>query len=346
MIPDFYPDSYLSIVNGSKAEGDLIIYSVMTEESWNPVIRTFNSHYPWIKVTTLSLSEAEVFTRYYNDVNENKRTADIVISSDQLGWFQFFSIDISPYLSEEDNILPEWSKTVFGTYTVSSDPVLIIYNKKLVPKPPKSMSELAALVKNDPEEYKNQIVTYDAELNDTGFVINWFWIDNKAVAGWEILNTIGETQPVLMTSGSSLVDEVGKGEAKIGYFVPAFNITPRLLTYPDLGWTYITDGQPVLLRSMAMTQNAASPNSAKLMMDYILSQEGQYAITLGGLTPYRDDVSGIAEYHLDKIFADIGENNVILFVFNDRLRNKSLQDSFIERWKTALHKESIPEPAK
>jgi iron(III) transport system substrate-binding protein len=97
---------------------------------------------------------------------------------------------------------------------------------------------------------------------------------------------------------------------------------------------------------MAMTQNAASPNSAKLMMDYILSQEGQYAITLGGLTPYRDDVSGIAEYHLDKILADIGENNVILFVFNDRLRNKSLQDSFIERWKTALHKESIPEPAK
>jgi iron(III) transport system substrate-binding protein len=95
---------------------------------------------------------------------------------------------------------------------------------------------------------------------------------------------------------------------------------------------------------MAVTQKAANPNSAKLMVDFILSQEGQYAIALGGLTPYRNDVSGITEYHLDKISAELG-NNVILFAFNDRMRNKSIQDSFIEKWKAAIHKESVADPA-
>jgi iron(III) transport system substrate-binding protein len=224
--------------------------------------------------------------------------------------------------------------------------MVIIYNKKLVPNPPKSMSDLAALVKNDPKEYQGQIVTYDAELNATGFAINWFWIKNKDKAGWDILNTIGEARPVLMTSGGSMVDTIGKGEAKIGYFVSAITVIPRLATYPDLGWTYITDGQPVLMRSMAITKESTSPNSAKLMMDFILSQEGQYALAMGGLTPYRSDITGVTEYHLDKISEELGDNNVILFSFDDRLRVQSTRDAFTEKWKTALHKESVPTPTK
>lgn len=349
MIPAYYPDSYISIVNGSKAEAGLTIYSIMAEENWDPIIRIFNSHYPWIKVTTFDLSASEVFSRYDNDVLENKRTADLVVSSDPVGWLKFFASDSSkvfPYSSQEDQLIPDWSKSVFGVRTVSSDPMIIIYNKKLVPNPPKSMSDLAALVKNDPKGYKGQIVTYDAELNATGFAINWFWIKNRDQAGWDILNTLGEAQPVLMTSGSSMVDAVGKGDAKIGYFVSAITVIPRLSIYPDLGWSYITDGQPVLMRSMAITQKATSPNSAKLMMDFILSQEGQYALAMGGLTPYRGDISGVTEYHLDKISEELGDNNVILFAFDDRLRFQDTRDAFIEKWKTAVRKPSIPTPTK
>jgi iron(III) transport system substrate-binding protein len=338
MIPAYYTDSYTSIVNGSKAEGKLVIYSIMSKENWDPIIRIFNSHYPWIKVATFDLRAVEVFTRYGNDVKENKRTADIVVSSDQVGWYQFFTSDILPYRSQEDSLIPDWAKSVFGTYTVSSDPMVIVYNKKLVPVPPKSMSDLAGLVKSDPEGYKGQIVTYDAELDATGFAINWFWIDKKGQAGWDILNILGKTQPVLMTSEGNIINAVGNGQAKIGYFVSATTVLSRLGTYPDLGWNYITDGQPILLRNMAITQKAASPNSAKLMIDFILSQEGQYALALGGLTPYRSDISGVTEYHLDKISAELGDTNVILLSFNDRLRNQSIEDIFIEKWKTAMQK--------
>ncbi len=136
-------------------------------------------------------------------------------SSDPVGWLQLFeNRRILLYSSQENLFIPDMAKSVYGTYAVSSEPMILTYNKKLVPVPPKSMSDLAELVKNDSERYKGQIVPSDAELNATGFAINWFWTDNKGLPGWNILNTIGEAQPVLMDSDSKLAETVGKGKAK------------------------------------------------------------------------------------------------------------------------------------
>jgi iron(III) transport system substrate-binding protein len=346
LLPPYYTDySYVSIVNRSKTDKELIIYSIMNEENWLPIIRIFKSHYPWIKITTFNLSPTEVFSRYNNDLLENKRTADIVISSDQMGWLKFSasnSSSVMPYSSQEDLLLPDWSKPKVGVYTVSSEPMVIIYNKKLVPAPPQSMTDLAALVKSDLSAYKGQIVTYNAELNTSGFTINWFWIKNKDQAGWDILNTLGDAQPLLMISEDDMIAAVSSGRAKIGYFISTKSVVPRLATDSDLGWSYVTDGQPVLLNNMAITKEAASPNSAKLMVDFLLSQEGQYALALGGLTPYRSDISGIAEYHLDKISVELGDNNIILSSLDDQLRNQPVRDSFIEKWKAAVQRQNLP----
>jgi hypothetical protein len=44
----------------------LIIYSIVAEENWDPIIRIFNSHYPQIKVTTFDLSEADVLAAVWS----------------------------------------------------------------------------------------------------------------------------------------------------------------------------------------------------------------------------------------------------------------------------------------
>jgi iron(III) transport system substrate-binding protein len=147
-----------------------------------------------------------------------------------------------------------------------------------------------------------------------------------------------------MTSGGKMVDAVGKGEAKLGYFVSAITVLPKLETYPDLGWSYMADGQPILLRNMAITQKSASPNSARLMIDFILSQEGQYALALGGLTPYRSDISGISSIHLDQISSEVGNDNLIMFSFDARLLVEENRTKFIDKWKAAVHKEAAAAP--
>lgn len=91
-------------------------------------------------------------------------------------------------------------------------------------------------------------------------------------------------------------------------------------------------------RGMGITQKAASPNSAKLMMDYILSQEGQIAFGEGGLTPYRPDVADQVDFHLSQIIDEIGQENVLLFTFDQELTDQAQTDAFLTRWKQALGK--------
>jgi hypothetical protein len=57
-----------------------------------------------------------------------------------------------------------------------------------------------------------------------------------------------------------------------------------------LGWSFIADGQPVVLRGVAIPKGSRNVNAAKLMVDYIISEDGQRAFGRGGLTPARPGI--------------------------------------------------------
>lgn len=82
--PDYYPKEYEQIVEASKDEGTLLVYSVMAESNWKPVIEAFNELYPWIEVQTLDLGGSEVFERYYAETISGAQTADLSITADRL----------------------------------------------------------------------------------------------------------------------------------------------------------------------------------------------------------------------------------------------------------------------
>jgi iron(III) transport system substrate-binding protein len=340
-LPLYYPSQYLKIIEDSKAEKDgLLVYSIMSDQNWARTIQTFNAHYPWIKVTTTDMGADEVFSTYKTDLAAGNRTADMIVSSAPGGWQTFIKEgQLQVYASPEDSNVPDWSKLAPGVYSVSADLMLIIYNKKLVSNPPDTMTGLITAIKADPQKYIGKITTYDASLNATGYNINWFWVKFKGEENARnALNIIGAESPVLKTSATQMVDAVvdPQNPLMIGYFVSAISVFPRLATEPDLGWSYIRDGQPVLVRGMGITQKARSPNSARLFLDFILSQEGQYALSIGGLTPYRSDVVNVAEHHLNQVASDVSESNLIFFFFDPNLLDTTKTDAFMQSWKNSM----------
>src|SRR3546814_12657672 len=78
-LPDYYPADYQEMVEASKNESGLIVYSIMAEYNWRPVVEDFNKLYPWIKVSTLELNSNEVFTRYLDDKSTGARTTDMIV---------------------------------------------------------------------------------------------------------------------------------------------------------------------------------------------------------------------------------------------------------------------------
>ena len=169
----------------------------------------------------------------------------------------------------------------------------MISNKAQVKDAPKTMKDLAAYIEKNPT---TKVVTYDAEKNATGFAIYWFWLKKTGEAGWKLLETIGKAKPIGQTSAGNMVNSTLAGETQLGFFVSAISVLPKYpQAKPVMAWSMIGDGTPILTRGMGITKNAASPNSAKLLMDYILSQDGQLGFAEGGLTAYRPDVADKAK---------------------------------------------------
>jgi iron(III) transport system substrate-binding protein len=334
------PGAYDAIIEASKTEKDgLLIYSIMGERNWAPVLEGFKARYPWIEVTTTDLGAYEVFERYYTEAAGNARTGDMIITAAPDGWINFASKgEVLPYVSVEDANIPDIGKVSDGIYAVSTDPMVFIWNTSLMPTPPTTMAELVSLIQADPGAFTNKIVTYDAAGEGFGYGLNWYYTQAKGDEGWATLEAIGATKPTILTSGGRMIDSVLAGESVLGYFVSMITVQPRLASSGGLlGWAYVPDGQIVVVRGMAVTQKAASPNSAKLMLDYILSDEGQIAFALGGLTAYRPDVAARSRLHLNQVIEAVGgEENLIISRPSAELADQARHDEFITHWQTAL----------
>jgi iron(III) transport system substrate-binding protein len=346
-IPAYYPNSYEDLIEASKNEQGLVIYSVLNESTLKPVIEAFTGHFPWINITIIDLGANEVFDRYAADALSGERNADLILSYAPDGWLSFAnSGQIEPYLSEEDFYVPPWSKLAPGIYTIASDPMVILYNKEELPTPPVRLSDIKELIDTDPNQLTGKITSYDASQNSTGLAINWFWIDKLGGTGWEILNQIGKTDPLLRTSSSSMVSSLLSGESSLGIFISPISFLSELDQHPELGWTYIKDGQPILMRSVAITKQAKSPNSAKLMVDFLLSQEGQIALALGRLTPFRPDIANADIFtstnrnepyiHFNQVIEEVGLDNLIFITLDPVMNNSDKRSAFIDQWNRSL----------
>ena len=97
------------------------------------------------------------------------------------------------------------------------------------------------------------------------------------------------------------------------------------------------DAQIVAVRPIAVTKHAASPNSAKLLLDYILSAEGQLAFSKGGLTAYRPDVAEQAPLHISKVSQAVGGDDKLIFSRPEAdIADQAKHDEFIAKWQKAL----------
>lgn len=338
-LPSYYPKSYSAIVEGSKKENKLVVYSIMAEYNWKPVLEGFKKLYPWIEVQTLDLGSSEVFERYYSERASGSRTGDLVIAGAVDKWLQMIAKgEVVDYTSPEIEKLPKWSVPRKGLYTVSADPMVIVWNNALVPENqrPKSLADVAKLARDHPADYKNKITTYNAATEAFGLNINWAYTKAYGDKAWALLDTLGKVVRPERSAGP-MVEKVTSGEYKVAYFVSGIVLFPKLndpARAKLLGWAYPTDGTPIVLRGMAIPKGTTNVNSAKLMLDYILSHDGQVGFGKGGLTPYRSDVqaSEVPRATYDGVVKQVGgEGNVVRVEYDDDVMTKG--QAFQERWK-------------
>ncbi len=327
-----------ALIAASKEEIGLLVYSNIAEYNWVYILEEFKKKYPWmaLKVETIDMGPSATFERYYSERSVNRRTADMVVTGAPDAWLRFVDKGgLLPYQSPLGQDLPEWSKPFPGLYAISTDPMIIIYNKMLLDEDewPDELDDLAEW--SEEKRFKNKIATYNATSHSFGLAIHWYLDKHFGDESDELFEELGSISR-LENGGAVMGDKVAAGEYLASYFVSGITIFPHMHQPGKdkvLGWSLIKDGTPLFVRGMGVTKGASSPASAKLMMNFILSHEGQVAVGKGGLTPYRMDVKqGEVPYltYAD-IVEKVGVENIIPIGYDREILAES--EAFLKKWK-------------
>lgn len=329
-------------VNQSKSEKGLVIYGNIAAENFGPAVAAFQKKYPWIKVETLDLGPAPCFERYYLESAVGKRSADLIAVGSPGGWLRMKEKDgIEPYSAEGSKDLPEWSRPFPGLYTISTDPLVFVYNKLVLSpeKRPRTMAQLVKLTKQYPKELAGRLTTYDAARHPFAYAAHWAYANQTGAAGWSYISQLGPlSHPE--GGGAAMVEKLANGEYSLIYFASPLTFFKRIQDSGGdrlLGWNLIEDGTPVMMRGIGITKKSQSKYSAQLFIDFIVSHDGQVAVGKGGLTPYRGDVKKeeVTFLTYNMIREQIGEKNMVMVDYNPKMVDdtKRFTDSWVQAFK-------------
>lgn len=327
-------------VEKSRKEKGLVIYGNVAADNFAPIVADFRKKFPWITVKTLDLGPAPAFERYLTESSVGRRSADLIAAASPTVWIRFVKRgELEPYVAEGAKDVPEWSRPYPGLYTLSTDPMVIVYNKLLLKadKQPKSIAQLRALAKSHPKDFANRMTTYDALRHPFAYAIHWTYAKERGEGAWEVFRELGPlTRPE--GGGASMIEKVAVGEYTTVYFSSPLTFHKSMKDMkesPVLAWNLIEDGTPVMMRGIGITKKSQNKASAQLFVDFVISREGQLAAARGGMTPYRSDVkaSEVPFLTYDEIVRRVGEKNVILIRYDEKMVDD--MKPFTDKWRAA-----------
>jgi iron(III) transport system substrate-binding protein len=281
------------LIEGAKKEGELTFYSGMiVNQALRPVAAAFQAKYPYLKMSFWRADSEEIETKLAAEMRANNPVGD-VIEATGIGELAVRAGLAQPIMSPELAGIPErfrdpdrlWVPTRMSYFALA-------YNTRLVPTgtQPKTYDDLLD------EKWKGKmawplLTAIGAPLFVTN--VRLAWGDDKAMAYLRRLRT---QNIVNFGAGNprTLVDRVVAGEYPVALQIFAHHplisagkgapVTTQLLA-------------PVASSAgtLVIPKNSRHPNAAALLMDFLLSKEGQQILVAAEYLPVRSDVDPLAQ---------------------------------------------------
>jgi iron(III) transport system substrate-binding protein len=261
--------------------------------------------------------------------------ADILVSNAAQAWAEYGEDPsrLMTYESPELRELPDFATVMPNVYAFSMDPIVIPYNTALLPDAPTGTASLAEIVSANPDEFRDKLTVRDIE-GAFGFTVAYNLMDARPDL-WEAMEQILPLARPETSSGTQ-IEKILAGEYTAGINISA---APSYPVVKDSGGllevSFLDDGTVVLPRAVGIAPDAPHANTAKLFLDFLLSEEGQAATSEGGLTSYRDSVEAAEGRHTYQEIVDaVGEDQIIIAPYE--LISEDDVAAFTERWNGLL----------
>ena len=291
--PTAYP-GYAGLVAAAKREARLTIFGSTSGRITKFLIDDFGTMYPEIDVTYVALPPAELDRRLRRGQDEQS-PADVAWSIGMdLMMKQALEGHALAYKSPEAATIPPWAQWRNELYGATYEPVVLAYNRRLLPdaEVPRTHDAFLKLLQSNAERFKNKVTTYDTRNPEIGAIA--LKLDASASPRfWQLADAMAALGVNLQSSTDGMMDRVSAGESLIAYNAMGLDAITRAKRDPVIGIAFMTDYDLVLSRVLMILRDARHANAAKLWVDYVLSPRGQKQLYIANMYPIRDDAAQI-----------------------------------------------------
>lgn len=255
-----------SLVDAAKKEDGLVWYESSTEEQVAKIFDAFQDKYPFVKnVEHVRLRASDVAARIAQEAQANAPTADVgttdTASATQLYERQMLATPEWTKLGVPPELVPE----LYLVATAASVYV-ILYNTELVSEEeaPTSWEDLLD------ERWRGKIGTW---------VVPFAFVELVPVWGGdrttEYVRQFAQQNPVTYESTFPLAQAVGAGEIPVG--VGIYHATQPAIEAGAPIEIVVPRPTPVTMLYSFIPKDAANPNTAKLFISWLATEEGARA---------------------------------------------------------------------
>ncbi len=286
------PAGQAALIEGAKKEGRAVWYGALNINDSNALLNRFEQKYPFIKTELLRAGAEQLLNRILTEDSAGRSALDLVNLTTINALKRRGLLQV--HRSQEFQAYPQEFKDTDGYWaTLYNNYYVIGYNSKMVPQKdaPKNWDDFL-----DPK-WKGKIGMDQEEYEWYAATIN-YWGKEKAQKFHRAL----AKQGVHWNRGHTMISQLmAAGEFPIG-IVYAHRIESMKKSGAPVEWVKTADPVFAALSPVAVAAKARHPNSAKLLMDFVLSREAQLVLRNANRLSGRLDIEPLVpEMHPSKI---------------------------------------------
>lgn len=321
-----------NLAAAAKREGVVEVWSTTDADKVEALLTDFRQLHPEIRVVYKDLPGSEMQSQFLRTAGRRNGSADLLWSSAMDLQIKLVNDGYAAtYASREAENLPDWAQWKDQAWGLTAEPIVIVYNKRLIraDQAPNSRVALRRYLESDIPVAHRTVATYDPERSAVGYL----YLSQDAQASieiWPLVQAMSRARLELYTSAEDVLHAVSSGRVAIGYNIPGSYALDEMAREPDLAMILPQDYTLVMSRIAMIPENAPHPAAARLLVDFLLSRSGQTRLAERHITPARTDTgqTALAPTSVPLRAIRVGPG---LLVSGDQLT----REHFLGQWRTS-----------
>lgn len=265
----------------------------------------------------------------YDAITQDRAKFDMVISSAMDLQMKLANDGFASSLSDQSLAqVPAWARWRDVLVALAQEPVVTVLNRDAFSGTPipETRTELAAILRENPDRYRGMLGTYDPMKSGAGYL---FASQDARYSDtfWRLAEIMGGLRAQLYTTSSSMIEDVATGKIAMAYNVVGSYAMARLAGNTNVQILEFKDFTHILLRSALIPASAENKQDAEILLAYLLSDAGQTAIEELAQLPRISEQGLMSRPHQKPIRMDPG-----LLVYVDPIKKQR----FLAEWSAAV----------